>query len=87
MAEKIKKEELTLLKHTKSLLKSTTFDCDAYVLATSECGYVPYALCLKFCHPVVKNRYAQIISGFILEGWSHYWLDPSGKLCMMELNK
>ena len=28
MAEEINKEELSLLKHTKSLLKSTKFHCD-----------------------------------------------------------
>ena len=42
MAEKINKEELSLMKHTKSLLKSTKFHCDAYVVATSECGYMPF---------------------------------------------
>ena len=41
MAEKINKEKLTLLKHTKSLLKSTKFHYQAYVVATSECGYKP----------------------------------------------
>ena len=29
MTEKINKEELSLLKHTKSLLKGTKFYCDA----------------------------------------------------------
>ena len=43
MAEKINKEKLSLLKHTKSLLKSTKFHCDAYVVATSEYGYKPSA--------------------------------------------
>ena len=42
MAEKINKEEPSLLKHTKSLLKSAKFHCEAYVVATSECGYMPF---------------------------------------------
>ena len=32
------------------------------VVATSECGYAFY---LTFCHSANKNRYAQIISGFV----------------------
>ena len=33
------------------------------VVATSECGY---AFHLTFCHFANKNRYAQIISGYVL---------------------
>ena len=32
------------------------------VAATSECGYVFH---LMFCHAANKNRYAQIISGYL----------------------
>ena len=62
MTEKINKEELSSLKHTKSLLKVLNFIVMPNVVATSECGY---AFRLTFCHPANINRYAQIISGYV----------------------
>ena len=62
MTEKINKEELSLLKHTKSLLKGTKCYTMPYVVTTSECGY---AFLLTFCHSANKSRYAQIISGYV----------------------
>ena len=44
MAEKINKEELFLLKYAKSLLKSTKFHCDAYVVATSVSRFVTLSI-------------------------------------------
>ena len=62
MAEEINEEELTLLKHTKSLLKSTKFHVTSYVVTSSECGY---AFHLTFCHSADKKCYSQIISGYV----------------------
>ena len=62
MTEKINKEEPSLLKHTKSLLKGTKFFVTPNVVATSECGY---AFRLTFCHSANENGHAQIISGYV----------------------
>ena len=62
MTEEINKEELSLLKHTKSLLKVLNFIVMPNVVANLECGY---AFRLMFCHSANKNRYVQIISGYV----------------------
>ena len=62
MTEKINKEELSLLKHTKSLLKVLNFIVTPNAVATSECGY---AFRLTFCHSANENGCAQIISGYV----------------------
>ena len=42
------------------------------VVATSGCGY---AFHLMFCHSANKNRYAQIISGYVPDIPQYYFHD------------